>query len=96
MKILDSSTQFDQFADNLVIKRQQEIPQWFIDQLREIKGESKSKREGNFMLVASVPTIIHEQWLKEGFDMTSEPYRETLKRLRALHLDDFIATNKSI
>lgn len=96
MKITDSFTSFSGFADNLVIKRQQEVPQWFLDDLRALKANSTAQREGEFMLVASVPVIVHEEWLKQGYDMTREPYRETLKRLRALHLDDFIATRKSI
>lgn len=67
-----------------------------MDQLRSLKADSVSKREGNFMLVASVPVIIHHEWLKQGYDMTREPYKKTLARLRALSLDSFIVTNKSV
>lgn len=96
MKILDSYTNFADNADGLLIHRKQEVPQEFLDYLRKLKLNSTDQREGEFMLVASVPVIVHEEWLKQGFDMTREPFRETIKRLRNLHLDDFIVTNKLI
>jgi hypothetical protein len=96
MKILDSTTEFHDNADGLLIKRQQEIPDEFISNLKKQKMESKSRREGNFMHVASIPVIIHEKWLKEGFDCTRAPYKETLKRLHAEGLDAFVVTNKRV
>lgn len=96
MHIFDVDARLIGSVGELAIKRKQEVPQWFIDQLRDMKFQNSKRREGEFMLVASVPVVIHEQWLREGYDMTREPYRDTLKRLRALNLDDFIATDKRV
>jgi hypothetical protein len=96
LKLLDSYTEFDDTADGLLIKRAQEIPDDFISNLKKQKVESANRREGNFMHVASIPVIIHEKWLKDGFDCTREPYKETLKRLRNEGLDAFIVTNKRV
>lgn len=96
MKILDVDARLTDSVGQLAIHRVQEVPQWFIDQLRDLKHRKHNEREGEFMLVASVPVIVHEEWLRDGFDMTREPYKATLKRLRSLSLDAFIATDKRI
>ena len=79
----------------LAVRRQQEVPQWFIDQLREIKSNSASKRK-DWQLACSIPVVVHEEWLKEGYDCTQEPAAKTIARLKALHLDHFIATTKRV
>lgn len=95
-KLIDPVTSFHDNADGLLIKQQQYIPDEFISQLKKQKIESTSRREGNFMHVASIPVIIHEKWLKEGFDCTRAPYKETLQRLHREGLDAFIVTNKRV
>jgi hypothetical protein len=92
----DSVTDFIENADGLVIKRQQEIPQSLIDDLKERRVNSDHKREGEFMLACSIPVIIHEKWLREGYDCTREPARKTIARLKTEGLDAFIATNKQL
>lgn len=96
MKILDSFTDFEDNADGLLIKRQQEIPEDFLSDLKRQREDSTSVREREFMHVASIPVIVHEKWLKEGYDCTKAPVRETLKRLREQGLDAFITTNKRV
>jgi hypothetical protein len=95
-RVIDVGTNVIEQVGELAFTNRQEVPQWFLDDLRAIKDDSVSKREGNFMLVASVPVVVHEEWLKQGYDMTREPYKKTLSRLKALHLDAFIATNKQV
>jgi hypothetical protein len=93
----DSHTQdFKDNADGTAIIRAQEIPQEFLDDLKDKRINADHRREGEFMLAASIPVIIHEEWLREGYDMTREPVQRTLARLRAKGLDAFIATNKRI
>lgn len=96
MKILDSHTSFHQDTAGVVIEKAQEIPAEFLSQLKGIKEDSGSVREREFMLAASIPVIVHEKWLREGYDCTREPVRETLKRLREQGLDAFITTNKRV
>jgi len=89
-QLLDGDT-----ADTLIVKREQEIPQWFQDQLRETKLNSTNQREGEFMLAMRIPEIIVNELLRRyGFDVLNEPVAETRKMLEKLHLDLFIATRK--
>lgn len=96
MNLIEASTSFDENADGLLIKQAQELPDNFLSDLRAQKLDSTSQREREFMHVAAIPEIVHLQWLKEGYDCTREPIRETVKRLRNLQLDDFIVTNKRV
>jgi hypothetical protein len=77
-------------------KTTQFIPPEYLNQLKAEKEDSMAQREGEFMRVASIPVAVHEQWLREGFDMMKEPAKATIKRLRDQQLDAFITTNKSV
>ena len=48
------------------------------------------------MRVASVPVAVHEQWLREGFDMFKESARDIVKRLQDQDLQAFITTKKQV
>jgi hypothetical protein len=48
------------------------------------------------MRVASVPVAVHEQWLREGFDMMQETPKAILTRLKQQNLDAFITTKKQV
>lgn len=95
-RVLDVGSKFHEDGDGLVLEHAQEIPAEFISQLRGIKADSGSVREKEFMHVASIPVVIHEKWLREGYDCTKEDIKETVKRLRMEQLDAFIVTNKRI
>lgn len=85
-------------ADGLFIQRSQEIPQHLLDSIAERRKDSAGKREGNFMKVASIPTVVVEKWLSEGFDIFDPNVngREIVKRLKAENLDAFLTTDKSL
>ena len=68
----------------------------FLDNLKREREDSMNHREGEFQRVASVPVAVHEQWLREGFDMMKESPKEILKRLRAHDLTAFITTKKQV
>ena len=89
----DAGTNIVDGVGERAIRTQQEVPEWFLEQLRQIKAQSVTNRS-DWQLACSIPVVVHHEWLKEGFDCTREPVRETIKRLKRLHLDDFIATNK--
>lgn len=96
-QIHDIASRFhDDIGSGLILEHDQEIPAEFVSQLRGIKADSGSVREREFMLAASIPTIVVEQWKREGYDVMVEPVRETLKRLREKQLDAFITTNKRV
>ncbi len=94
--VLDVGGKFHEDSAGLVIEHAQEIPAEFISKLRGMKADSGSVREKEFMHVASIPVVIVEKWLREGYDVHKEPVRETVKKLRNEQLDAFIVTNKRV
>jgi hypothetical protein len=80
----------------VVTTQLQDIPDEFISDLKRNKIDADHERAGEFMLAASIPEVLHLQWLREGYDCTREPARKTVQRLQAQGLDAFIQTNKRI
>jgi hypothetical protein len=92
------TTEFGENADGLFIKKSQDIPQHLLDDLKDQRNQSTTRREGEFMKVASIPTVIVEKWLKEGFNILDPNVngKEIVRRLKAENLDAFLATDKEI
>jgi len=85
--------------ETLTRKHTQYIPQSFMDGLKRERDASRGQREGNFMRVASIPTVVVEKWQREGFDIMSDRNitgAEIVSRLKAENLDGFLTTDKSI
>ncbi len=95
-QFIDQNVAFDENSEGLVIERYQEIPQSFIDGLKAEKAASSSVREGETMRVASIPVIVVEKWMREGFDFYNATAAQILSRLRTENLDAFITTNKQV
>ena len=85
-------------ADGVFRKHEQNIPQSFLDDLKEQRNASKSQREGEYMRVASIPTVIVEKWMREGFDIMSGEHsaHEIVRKLKAENLEAFLTTEKSV
>lgn len=81
---------------DLLIKHTQEIPEDYISQLKRDKINADHNRAGEFERVASIPVVIVEKWLREGFDIDKESIGAIVKRLRDEHLDAFITTNRQV
>lgn len=92
----DIQTDFLQDGDNVIRKNTQHIPDEYLRSLRTERENSLSKREGEYMRVASIPVAVVEKWKREGFDIYQVGGKEILKKLREENLDAFITTNKSI
>ncbi len=92
----ESYTQFVDNVDGFAIKQTQHIPQEFLDSLKEKRDESATGRANEFHLAASIPEVVHLEWLREGYDCTREPVQKTIARLKAKGLDAFIATSKRL
>lgn len=95
-QFIDAGVDFHENSEGLVIERYQEIPQRFIDDLRAEKANSKSVREGDYMRVASIPVVVVEKWVNEGFDFWNASAKEILAKLRVENLDYFITTEKQV
>ena len=50
------------------------------------------------MRVASIPVVVVEKWMREGFDIMSGKHTaaEIVKRLKQENLDAFLTTEKSV
>lgn len=85
-------------SGGLYNKRTQEIPKSFLDSLKQQRDDSLNYKEGDYMRVASIPTVIVEKWMKEGFNIFDQNVngKDIVKRLKAEGLDAFLTTEKSI
>ena len=92
----DIDLDFKEEGDNLIIQKQQTITDEYIQSLKDARFESKNRPAGNYHRAASIPVILHEKWLKEGYDCTQEPVRKTVARLKAEGLDYFVTTDKAL
>lgn len=80
---------------DLTVRKDQIITDAFLDGLKEDRMASKA-RAGDFHKVASIPVVVVEKWLREGFDIYRESASAILKKLRDEDLQAFIATEKRI
>jgi hypothetical protein len=96
MNLLGVNTQYLQSGTDVIRKHTQNITQNFLDDLKDARNASDEQKEGDYQRVASIPVAVHEQWLREGFNLYEEPMKATIKRLCDQGLDGFMATNKRI
>jgi hypothetical protein len=98
LPMFDTQVDFDQdrSTNNLIINHHQYIPDNFVSDLKSHKMASASERSGDMMLALTVPvSAIEDMWTQYGFDAMNAPIAEVRKMLQRLHLDAFIATNKT-
>lgn len=94
--LLSTNTSFTEEHDNLTLKHEQYISPQFLDDLKDARYESTANPAGEFHKLASIPTSIAEEWLREGFNLWEATPTEVIRRLKNENLDYFIATNKRI
>lgn len=98
-KILDTLVSFDEdrSTGELIIQREQYIPDNWLSEVAKQKVDSKHTPAGDFYQVASVPVeVVDELYRRYGFDFMNAPARECLKMLDRYAYDNFITTTKSI
>lgn len=91
----DIKTDFEEEGSNLVIAKSQDITDAYLQSLKDARFGSKNQRAGEYHRAASIPVIVHEKWLKEGYDCTKEPIKKTLAKLKLEGLDYFITSDKA-
>ena len=91
-------TSYEADFDGVFNKHSQHIQQSFLDNIKEQRNRSTEQREGEFMSVATIPTIVVEKWMREGFNIMSGEHSaaEIVKRLKAENLEAFLTTEKSV
>lgn len=94
--LLDAEPSFHDSPDGLIIRKDQTITN---DLLNSTAASRANRgREGEFMPVASIPTIVVERWLREGFDIFKDGItaHEIVARLRKEDLGAFLTTSKRV
>ena len=94
--LIQSNTDFIMDAGDLVRKHTQTISQAFLDDLKDARNDSNSKPAGEFHRIASIPTVIAEKWLREGFDLWEATGEQIVRKLKTEDMGAFMATEKRI
>jgi len=98
-QLIDPNITFEDDSDNaLVVKKEQAIPQSFLDRLKTARDDSSNNKMGDYHRVASIPTVVVEKWMREGFNIWDKnvTVKEIVARLKLEHLDYFLTTTKSV
>ena len=98
-ELINPEVSFHEDSDEkLVVKKEQQIPQSFLDRLKESRDESANNRMGDYHRVASIPTVVVEKWMREGFNIWDKNVtaKEIVARLKLENLDAFLTTTKRI
>jgi len=92
----DISRSLTENSDGHIIERVQQIPTEFLDRLKAERDDSSSVREGEMMRVASIPVVLIERWLAEGFDFYNESAKAIVAKLKNDGMEYFLTTAKSV
>jgi hypothetical protein len=97
-QLVGVTTDYGCDADGIFRHHTQDIPTSFLDNLAEQRKESTKRREDEFMRVASIPVVIVEKWMREGFDIMNGEHTaaEIVKRLKDENLEAFLTTEKRV
>ena len=85
----------DANMDGLLVRKDQEITSDFLDQLSDERLASKAPSR-DFHKLASIPVVVVEQWMRQGFNIYEQDAKAILKKLRDEDLTAFIATTKKV
>lgn len=95
LSITDVHWDINDNVDGLLVRKDQEITSDFLDQISDDRLASKAPA-ADFHKLASIPVVVVEKWLREGFDIYREDAKAILKKLRDEDLTAFIATTKKV
>ncbi|MGE8142279.1 hypothetical protein ACQKOE_09915 [Novosphingobium sp. NPDC080210] len=85
-------------GDKAVFKRTQDLGKHFLSNLAAKRIDTANSRMGDFHHVASIPTVIIEKWMTEGFNIYDKNVtaKDIIKRLQSLDMMGLMATSKRI
>lgn len=102
VRLVDTETQYDFDFDSkqVVFKRTQDIDDNFLDGIADHRVDTASDftPTGDMYLAASIPTVVVEQWLAEGFNIFDQNNKleDIMKRLQRYDMERLIATSKRL
>lgn len=94
--LIDTTPSLGNDVDGLFLQHYQDIPTTFVDFLADKRKALAKERAGEYLHVASVPTIFVTKWLKEGLNVYTAPVKDVIKRIREEDLEAFLVTEKAI
>ena len=85
-------------GDDLAAKFEQEIPQDYLDDLKQRRSDSDAAPIGNMLHVATVPVAKVEEWRRAGFDIYDPNVKasEIVARLQREAADYFVLTGRRV
>lgn len=87
---------WDEDCDGLIIVRQQDIPDDFLDDLRNARDETAAQRCPDLHRVASVPEFVIDLWIRQGRDPYNAAPSDVVRWLEQADLQAFITTEKAV
>lgn len=98
IRLTDAENEVKIDGDNAVIKRTQDIGEHFLSDLASKRVETSNKRMGDMHHVASIPTVIVEKWMAEGFNIFDKniSVQDIVRRLHSEDMTGLMATTKRI
>jgi len=93
----DAETAIRVEDDRYVFRRTQEIGN-LLDHIADRRAESNHAPTGDFHYAGSIPTVIVEKWMAEGFNIfdPNVSLEDIFKRIRAEDASRLIGTSKHL
>jgi hypothetical protein len=83
-------------GDDMAIYREQDIPDWYLDQLKDERLESANAPAGDFHRIASIPVAIVEHMQRAGIDPYNAPVADIVKWIKNHAYDKFLTSSKAL
>lgn len=96
MELVEKHVRYKVNSEGLLIKHEQDIPDWYLTELEDQRNASVHKRDGDMVRVASVPEVLVDKWRSEGFDIFRESAAAIVARLKAEDATKFLTTLKRV
>lgn len=94
----DAETDLKIDGDRAVFRRTQDLGNHFLSDLASRRIETSNSRMGDLHHVASIPTVVVEKWMAEGFNIFDKNItaKDIIKRLQSEDMTGLMATSKRV
>lgn len=96
VQLIDTHGRFVDEGDRRGIIRTQEITKDFLDGLHNDRIASRQVKAAENEKVASVPAVLVDLWMHQGFDFWNATASQIIAKLRRDDLHCFLATEKAV
>jgi hypothetical protein len=98
IELIDARNRLVIEDDRAVIQRTQDIDDRFLSNLASERVESSNAPMGDFHHVCSIPTVVIEKWMAEGFNIFDQNVtaQDIIKRLQSQDMTGLMATTKRL